>query len=108
MKNVDNTMNIRPPKADVGQSPQTTTSRVASTGNNVASAPKAGATAGSDTVTLTSSVDQMLKLEESLARIPEVDSARVNSIKAAIADGSYQMDPQKIVDNLLKIEKELR
>lgn len=106
MKDSDNTMSVRPPRAGVSQGSQTTTNRVAGTPGGVASAEKAASTNGGDTVTLTSSVDQMLKLEESLAKIPDVDSARVTDIKASIADGSYEIDAEKIVDNLLKIEKD--
>ena len=45
-------------------------------------------------------------IEELLAKVPDVDSTRVAEIKSAIADGSYQVDPEKIVDKLLQIEKD--
>ena len=58
-------------------------------------------------MTLTSEAAGLLKLEESLAEIPDIDSARVAALKSAIADGSYQPDPEKIVDRLLNIEKDI-
>jgi negative regulator of flagellin synthesis FlgM len=71
--------------------------------DNIAATP-----VGSDTVTFTSTAAGMLKLEESLAKIPDIDSARVSSIQASIAQGVYQIDPEKIVANLLKLEKDFR
>ena len=49
----------------------------------------------------------MLKLQESLANIPDIDNSRVDTIKASIAEGTYQINPEKIVDSLLSIEKDL-
>lgn len=107
MKETDNNMSIRPPRADVGQGSQTTSTRVSSTSGSVSAPSQPNNNVSGDTVTLTGSVDQMAKLQELLASIPEVDSARVETIKAAIAEGSYKIDPDKIVNNLLQIEKDL-
>lgn len=100
-------MSVKPPRADVGQSPLTNTQRTGSTGDAPAPAKSNTASTSSDTLTLTNSVAEMLKLEESLAQIPDVNDARVNAIKASIADGSYEISPEKIVDSLLKLEKDL-
>jgi len=61
----------------------------------------------SDTVTFTTTASEMLKLQESLANIPDIDNSRVDTIKASIAEGTYQINPEKIVDSLLSIEKDL-
>lgn len=106
MKETDNNMNVRPPRTGVSHGSQTTSTR-ATQGSGSVSGPTGNQNPVSgDTVTLTNSVDQMAKLEEMLASIPEVDSVRVAEIKASIADGSYQVDPEKIVDKLLQIEKD--
>jgi len=107
VKDTDNSMSVRPPRADVGQSPLTTNKTTGAAGEVAAPKETGKAGGGSDTLTLTSSASEMRKLEESLARIPDVDNARVAEIKASIADGSYQLNPEKIVDGLLKIEKDL-
>ena len=39
--------------------------------------------------------------------MPDVDSNRVAAIKAAIAQGSYQVDAEKIVQRLLDVENDL-
>ncbi|HDY82118.1 MAG: flagellar biosynthesis anti-sigma factor FlgM [Gammaproteobacteria bacterium] len=104
MKNVDNAMSIRPPRADLNQGSQPPT-RVAGTSGTSAAPGDEGSRVSSDTVTFTNNVAEMLKLEENLANIPDIDDARVTAIKASIADGVYQIDPEKIVNGLLKIEK---
>ena len=109
MKDTDIAMTVKPPRADVGQSSLTATQKSGTAGNNPATPEKATAarTGGSDTVTLTSSASEMAKLEENLARIPDVDNTRVEAIKASIADGSYKVDPEQVVDKLMKFEKDL-
>lgn len=39
-----------------------------------------------------------------LARTPVVDDARVAGIRAALATGTYCIDPQRIAERLLKAE----
>ena len=102
----EKTITIRAPQTDLSQGSQRTA--------QVAGKPTAGAAAGArpaaaagDTVTLTATAAELLKLEDSLSGMPDVDRARVAEIKAAIADGSYRVDPEQIVDRLLGIEKEL-
>lgn len=106
MKNTDDTMSIKPPRADVNQGSQAP-SKVAGTSGTAAAQNTRAPGVSSDTVTFTNTVAEMLKLEESLAKIPDVDSTLVAAIQASIAEGSYKIDPEKIVDNLLKIEKDL-
>ena len=106
MKNADNSMSIRPPRADVNQGSQPPT-QVSGTSGPASTPGNKAPGVSSDTVTFTNTVAEMLKLEESLAKIPDVDDTRVAALQASIAEGSYKIDPEKIVDNLLKIEKDL-
>ncbi|MEP5765397.1 MAG: flagellar biosynthesis anti-sigma factor FlgM [Halieaceae bacterium] len=62
--------------------------------------------AGADSVMLTDKAQQLLQLEEQLAQFPAVDSKRVESIRQAIADGSYQVDAERIADRMLQLEAE--
>ena len=101
-------MTIRAPQADVSQS----STRSGQVSGKPGAVPEkaAGASAAAvsdDTVTLTGAAAQLLRLEESLASMPEVDSSRVAQFKAAIAEGSYQVDPEKIVQRLLSVENDL-
>lgn len=107
MKNVDDTMSIKPTRPDMNPA-SAAPSRAAGTAP-AAGSPKTSEAAATnkDTVTFTSNVEAMLKLEETLAKIPDVDNTRVAAIKASIAEGNYRIDTDQIVNNLLNIEKDL-
>lgn len=62
---------------------------------------------GSDQLSLTTSAQLLKELNEAVAATPEVDASRVEAIKQAIADGSYQVDAGRIADQLLKLEDQL-
>jgi negative regulator of flagellin synthesis FlgM len=60
-----------------------------------------------ESVTLTRAAEGLRELETSLRDAPGVDQARVDELRQAIAEGRYAVDPQRIVDNLLRRESEL-
>lgn len=64
-------------------------------------------TSSSDSFTLTDTAASIVRLEEKLAQVPEIDNQRVQAIKQAIESGSYSIDTSALVDNLLKAEKEI-
>ncbi len=66
-----------------------------------------GAPATSDTVNLTSRAKLLERLDATLAAVPDVDSARVDEIKAAIASGDYEIDADAIASAMLRLEREL-
>ena len=43
----------------------------------------------------------------SLGEAPDVDMAKVNSVRAAIADGTYVVNPEAIADKLLSNAQEM-
>jgi negative regulator of flagellin synthesis FlgM len=57
--------------------------------------------AGGDTVELTSSAKLLERLEKTLGSLPEIDRARVDAVKAAIANGEYEVDADRIAAALL-------
>ncbi len=61
-----------------------------------------------DQVTLTSSARSLQKLSQAVAAAPEVDAAKVASIKQALAGGTYQVDSGRVADKLLKYESGLK
>ena len=67
----------------------------------------AGSAQGSDQLSLTTSAQLLKELNEVVAATPEVDSSRVEAIKQAIADGTYQVDAGRIADQLLNLEDQL-
>ena len=61
----------------------------------------------SDTVELTSSALLLQRLDKTLAQVPEIDAARVEAVKTAIANGDYRIDAEKIADALLRSDQTL-
>ena len=85
------------------------TSRTAGSGGTKgtgtpAAAPSSGHT---DTVNLTDAAGRMHELQAQLANAPEVDSARVESLRRAIADGQYNIDSVHVTDKLIQLEQSL-
>lgn len=64
----------------------------------------AGRTGTSDQVTLT---DIGRYLADNAAEPAPVDHERVDSIRAALADGSYEIDSARVADKLLRLDREL-
>ena len=56
-----------------------------------------------ETVNLSSQSELTLHLNNA----SEVDSAKVEALKQEIAKGNYPLDPQKIAENLISLEKSL-
>lgn len=68
---------------------------------------KDGGTVAGDTVELTSSARLLERLEKSLAGMPELDTSRIESVRAAIERGDYQIDADRIAEALMKSDREL-
>jgi len=60
-----------------------------------------------DTVSLTDTATQLQSLQQTLADAPVVDNDRVSAIKAAIAEGSYSVDPAELANNMINFEQQL-
>jgi negative regulator of flagellin synthesis FlgM len=63
--------------------------------------------AGDAGVRITDSARQLAALEQAIRELPDVDEARVAKVRAAIADGTYQVSPERIADKLIRLENEL-
>jgi negative regulator of flagellin synthesis FlgM len=60
-----------------------------------------------DNVSLSSQVRDLKQLEGQVRQLPEVNQDRVARIKAALADGSYTIDNEKLAGKLLNFEGEI-
>ncbi len=65
------------------------------------------AQSSSDQLNLTSSAQLLKELGEAVAASPDADPSRIEAIKQAIADGSYDIDSGRIADKLLNLEDQL-
>jgi len=63
-----------------------------------------GRSAGSDSVSLTGTAQQLRSLEQSLASQPVVDAQRVAAARQAIENGSYELNPTRIASKLISLE----
>jgi len=54
-----------------------------------------------DNVSLSSQAQTLARLESSVASVGDVDSAKVNSVRSAISNGSYKIDADAIAGALL-------
>ncbi|MBQ8706838.1 MAG: flagellar biosynthesis anti-sigma factor FlgM [Succinivibrionaceae bacterium] len=69
------------------------------------SAAKTGAGASvQDHVEITPQARQLSGLQDKIKAAPEIDTAKVNEIKTAIGNGSYQIDGQAIAARMSEFE----
>lgn len=61
-----------------------------------------------DHVTLTTSARSLQKLSDAVAQAPVVNSAKVSSVKQALANGTYQIDPARVADKMIQFENGLK
>lgn len=62
----------------------------------------------SDTVSLSDDAVQLGKIDNTSVAAPVIDTQRVEQVKKAIADGSYEVDPAKVADKLMQFESMLK
>lgn len=69
--------------------------------------PDARTDVGQTDVSLSARAEQLKQMETQLAAIPVVDRSKVESIKAAIANGEYVIRPENIAAGLLDSVREM-
>jgi len=65
-------------------------------------------TSRTDTVSLTDTATQLQSLQQTLSDTPVVNNERVEALRAAIAEGSYQVDATELAQNMINFEAQLR
>ena len=91
-------------KSTTGSGTKVTQTRQGRTAGNAPQNEQAGTR---DEVKITSLSAQLQALESSLAGVEVANAERVDSIKAAISEGRFQINSDVVADRLLKAVKEL-
>lgn len=60
-----------------------------------------------DRVSLTSTATALQQVEEQLAKLPDVDSSRVEAVKKAIENGSFAIDSNQVAEKLVAFDSAL-
>lgn len=83
------------------------TERKEKSSDTSSSSVNAASHAVSDAVELSVAAQQLSSLNAKLASINDVDMSKVDEIRHAISNGSYEIDPQKIAESLIALENEI-
>ena len=74
----------------------------------VRSGGERGPVSATESVRLTGEAEGLQAMERELGAGPAgIDVARVNALRAAIADGSYQIDAQAVASRMLDLDRQL-
>ena len=86
--------------------PPTTVSKVSTT--RAKGTDKTGKTPspGADSLTLTESTTRMRAMEAELAKVDIADAAKVESVKDALAKGTFTVDAEVVAERLIDHSKE--
>lgn len=91
---------------------QTHTNRLSQRGQSQVSetsqeASRVAAEPQGDTVELTGTSQKLAGLSKALASQPVVDQAKVEAVRQSLADGSYQIDAEKIAERLVALDRQM-
>ena len=60
-----------------------------------------------DQVSLTPAAQQLRHLEKQIADQPVVDTQKVSAVKEALANGSFEINPARIAEKMMSLERAL-
>lgn len=69
--------------------------------------PALSTTQASSNVNLTQTATSLQALEKAIAAAPEVDQQKVDAVRKAINEGTYQIDPEQTADKLINFDTAL-
>ena len=69
---------------------------------------ESGKSSAKDTVSLSDNAVQLGKINNTVSSPPVMDTQRIEALKQAISNGSYEVDPVKVADKLMQFESMLK
>ncbi|EON92410.1 anti-sigma-28 factor FlgM [Marinobacter lipolyticus SM19] len=60
-----------------------------------------------ENVNLSNQAKNLKQLEQKLGDYPEMDDGRIEEIRAALADGSYKIDAEKLAQKMLEMDESI-
>jgi negative regulator of flagellin synthesis FlgM len=81
-------------------------SKDAVSGGTTADTSKGGGS-GAEDVQITGTARQLADLDQHVRNLPDVNEQKVAQLSSAIEQGTYQVRPQHIADQLMSLEKSL-
>ncbi len=60
-----------------------------------------------DSVSLTDMAQRIKAMEEQVARLPIIDTQKVEQVRTAINNGTYEFNSERIAEKMIKFEREL-
>ncbi|AFJ02602.1 flagellar biosynthesis anti-sigma factor FlgM [Methylophaga frappieri] len=60
----------------------------------------------SDTFSLTDTASQLQSLQKTIAAMPETNQQRIAALREAIDNGDYQVDTEKLAQNMIDFERQ--
>jgi len=60
-----------------------------------------------DNVSLSNQAKNLKQLEQKLGDYPEMDDDRITQIRAALEDGTYKIDAEKLAQKMLEMDKSI-
>ena len=70
-------------------------------------APATSAAPQDGSVKLSDEASRIIKIESKLKDVPEIDQARVERIRHAVANGQYHVDPRRVARKFIELEGHL-
>ncbi|MCZ6644217.1 MAG: flagellar biosynthesis anti-sigma factor FlgM [Gammaproteobacteria bacterium] len=89
----------------VGESPFER--KAGATEGGSAAKSKSESAATTDHVDLSANAQTLQSLEAKIHTFPEIDHAKVEAIRTAIAEGRYHVDPVRLAERFVALESEL-
>ena len=96
---------LNPRKSGSGDASNAAQNKASSPQTNAQEQARSTATARGENVNLSQRAKAVKQVEQQLREQPEVDDAKVESIRQSLEDGSFRIDAEKLAQKMLDMDK---